>query len=503
MSSGSDRFNFEEQAAGGGGGSFSPPITPPVTGTPGPNEYLQSDGMGNVAWAAKPSPGTVLVFNPGGVASPGVYTSWASLMTAFNQTVGLVTIVFDSSVNPALPIDIPSGGPYDFAYRANWAAINVTLITVKNTTGAATVKNVRSFMGPMIIDTDSTTHPPFQWDRIAGLSEPRVWLWRDVTIQSTLGTVPLIDVPISLSLTIYSSKSNIGAQGSTVATIQSSSSPSTLVLDLADRSICYENAVSSAVGTTVQINWGAEEQFNTTQSLALGTVTYNQVSDIAYTINDDFLSQPPGAYTWTTTPPSGAVAATASIPASSDATHQGAWASTTGTTAAGRSFSFIGNSTDPVIIFDSTSVYQCIEWLVRIPTVSAGGDTFFAQFGYADDPNSSTSGTYGVFFRVESTNLLSCVVRSAGSDVVVLSNLNFMTFPTNTWTRLRISHNSATCKFEMGNGRTGALSTVHTFSMSDPSFAAFSTNRISPVAKIQKQTGTTSRSIEYDRCRVF
>lgn len=60
MSSGSDRFNFEEQAAGGGGGSFSPPITPPVTGTPGPDEYLQSDGMGNVAWAAKPSPGTTI-----------------------------------------------------------------------------------------------------------------------------------------------------------------------------------------------------------------------------------------------------------------------------------------------------------------------------------------------------------------------------------------------------------------------------------------------------------
>lgn len=35
MSNGSDRMNFEEEAAGGGVASFSPPITPPVTGTPG------------------------------------------------------------------------------------------------------------------------------------------------------------------------------------------------------------------------------------------------------------------------------------------------------------------------------------------------------------------------------------------------------------------------------------------------------------------------------------
>lgn len=77
MSSGSDRFNFEEQAAGGGGGSFSPPITPPVTGTPGPNEYLQSDGMGNVAWAAKPSPGTTIPSGTGYVKQgpPGTFAS--------------------------------------------------------------------------------------------------------------------------------------------------------------------------------------------------------------------------------------------------------------------------------------------------------------------------------------------------------------------------------------------------------------------------------------------
>jgi len=62
MSNGSDRMNFEEEAAGGGLASFSPPITPPVTGAPGPDQYLNTDGIGTVQWTAKPTPaGTTLI----------------------------------------------------------------------------------------------------------------------------------------------------------------------------------------------------------------------------------------------------------------------------------------------------------------------------------------------------------------------------------------------------------------------------------------------------------
>jgi len=65
MSSGSDRFNFEEQVASGGSASFSPPITPSIPGNPGPDEYLQSDGAGVVNWAPKPA---TTVIPPGGPA---------------------------------------------------------------------------------------------------------------------------------------------------------------------------------------------------------------------------------------------------------------------------------------------------------------------------------------------------------------------------------------------------------------------------------------------------
>lgn len=35
--------------------SFLPPITPPLSGSPGNNQYLQSNGSGVVSWAAKPT----------------------------------------------------------------------------------------------------------------------------------------------------------------------------------------------------------------------------------------------------------------------------------------------------------------------------------------------------------------------------------------------------------------------------------------------------------------
>jgi hypothetical protein len=35
--------------------SFLPPITPPLSGSPGNDKYLQSNGMGVVSWASKPN----------------------------------------------------------------------------------------------------------------------------------------------------------------------------------------------------------------------------------------------------------------------------------------------------------------------------------------------------------------------------------------------------------------------------------------------------------------
>lgn len=61
----------------GGASSFVPPISPPVSGAPGANKYLRSDGAGVVGWFPVPTPG---IPDPGGVGylketAPGVFTN--------------------------------------------------------------------------------------------------------------------------------------------------------------------------------------------------------------------------------------------------------------------------------------------------------------------------------------------------------------------------------------------------------------------------------------------
>ena len=499
MSNGSDPIRFEEESSGGVA-SFTPPITPPVTGSPGPNKTLQTDGCGVVGWYPTVAASTVLVFKPGGVAAPGVYTTWATLYAAFTATVGLVTIVFD---NTSGALVIPSGGPYDFAYRADWVGLNVSIITIQNTTGAATIKNVRRIVGPLFVDTDSTTFPPMAWDRIGGISEPRVWISQDVTLQATLGTVSLIQVPTSLSLTIYADwVSTIGpAGGGTNSVVKLSAAPCTLIVDLRGGSSFNKNAVNAPASTTVQVNWGATETFDTTQANALGTVNYQESSEKLFKADEEFIGNIPGAFSWTTTPASGAGAATATAPASSDATTPGVWSSSTGTTAGGRSFSFLGaNGNLGDIVFASGAGPQFVEWIVRIPAITQVGETFFAVFGWGDNPTSGTTGEYNVCFRIETTNLLSCVVRTAGADTA-LTLATAIAFPENVWRRLRISHDGTTCKFEWGLGRTGQLTTLHTFAMSSALLTPFLTNRMGLLAKIQKATGINPCTIEYDRAR--
>ena len=74
-----DRSNYER--AGGVAASFAPPITPALSGSPGADKYLQSNGAGVVSWAAKPTPGSLIPSGTGWVkqTSPGTFTNNASV----------------------------------------------------------------------------------------------------------------------------------------------------------------------------------------------------------------------------------------------------------------------------------------------------------------------------------------------------------------------------------------------------------------------------------------
>lgn len=103
----SDSMSIEPEAQGVAP-SFLPPITPPVTGTPGADQYLQSDGAGAVSWAPKPTPGTTIPAGTGWVkqTAPGTFTSLASVpavQTSFSPSVPaswpIVVTEVDSALN--------------------------------------------------------------------------------------------------------------------------------------------------------------------------------------------------------------------------------------------------------------------------------------------------------------------------------------------------------------------------------------------------------------------
>lgn len=86
--------------------SFTPPITPSITGSPGPNKTLQSNGAGVVDWYPTIQP--TLVYRPGGPGGDGSYATWAALYTAFGLTAPgeVVVLIDDTYTTPAV---VPTG----------------------------------------------------------------------------------------------------------------------------------------------------------------------------------------------------------------------------------------------------------------------------------------------------------------------------------------------------------------------------------------------------------
>lgn len=74
----------------------------------GTNGQVLTTVGGSPAWAANSTPGTVLVFQPGGVSGNAIFTSWSSLFTAAASVVGPLTVYFDGSFNGGAAT-IPSG----------------------------------------------------------------------------------------------------------------------------------------------------------------------------------------------------------------------------------------------------------------------------------------------------------------------------------------------------------------------------------------------------------
>ena len=134
----SDLMSIEPEAQGGAA-SFAPPITPSVPGNPGPDEYLQSDAGGVVAWAPKPTPGSTIPPGTGWVkqTAPGTLGSFPSVpavQTSFFPSLPgtwpIVVTEVDGALN-SLEAQVTSlaGFGYSPATPSDWVSIPASLPT--------------------------------------------------------------------------------------------------------------------------------------------------------------------------------------------------------------------------------------------------------------------------------------------------------------------------------------------------------------------------------------
>lgn len=85
------------------------------------------------------APQTTFVFRPGGVASGNVYTSWTLLMADLSTVAGPKIIEFDSSSDPNVRCDIPTGVHalgYDTILRGRWGETGSASVKILMADGA-------------------------------------------------------------------------------------------------------------------------------------------------------------------------------------------------------------------------------------------------------------------------------------------------------------------------------------------------------------------------------
>jgi len=137
-----------------------------------------------------------LVYRPGGVDTDNVYSSWSSLMSAFSQLEGVVTIDVDTNV--ASPATVPVG-TYDLESRAiirgtQTGAVYPSQLQLAD---GVVIKNPREFEN-IWLDLQATSTPNFVFD-----VDDRTVKITGVSYVEMNGTQPFADITAALSLGIF------------------------------------------------------------------------------------------------------------------------------------------------------------------------------------------------------------------------------------------------------------------------------------------------------------
>lgn len=190
---------------------------------------------------------------------------------------------------------------------------------------------------------------------------------------------------------------------------------------------------------------------------------------------------------------SGTAAAVSIAATGADTTHWGVITLSTGSTTTGRATQLLTNGTAKVggsFVFDTGGQIVC-EWLVQVPLLDDGVDTFNVRVGLADTFGAGDMAN-GIYFEYDkSVNTHWGYVTAAGS--VRTRAASTVTVTAAQWYRLRIwkAEGSTTWNFEIDGVAIASVST------NVPTLA------VAPLVKIEKLVtggGATARTVLADWC---
>ena len=219
-------------------------------------------------WAGGSLPNqSVLVFRPGGVASANVFTSWASLVTAFSLTQGPVTIAVDNSISGA-SADV---GVTDFEGRAHIAQSGNAYVTLSLPDNAV-VHNLGSIQSYVILDCQGTSQPNLTF------SNARVFaVLNGGIISNYSATQPVIELSVGQSLSIIFNDLCLYDSGGAMPLVHVLNTGS-LSISVLDRSgPNSNNFISGVAGSVLQYAYSASTQLVPTNPNFAGTATYDVV----------------------------------------------------------------------------------------------------------------------------------------------------------------------------------------------------------------------------------
>jgi len=177
------------------------------------------------------------VFQPGGTASPGVYTTWASLYTAHQATPGRKVIVFDTSfVTPAV---VPAGtyNMVNTVWRGR--AVLRTAVTSVELVDGVLINNLEEMTEGLLV-TSTSTSDVLRWT--AGNSTLRLTRSSQLSRTGTAAAINMANLGAQFWLRM-DRRSSIPQISSEVITVPGGK---ILVIDMLDACTIGNNSFSGA-----------------------------------------------------------------------------------------------------------------------------------------------------------------------------------------------------------------------------------------------------------------